>query len=144
MSLLRNFAVGTFILVIALFAILTLVDDLNTNYEEVNIQSSEIQEFSKSKDDLNNISKEMIGSMEQIDEFVRGGEVDSLDAVSSVVSGATSGVKLISAPFGITMGFISSAATVLHIEQSFVTLGLGILAAIIVFALILLYFRVSD
>lgn len=135
--------IDQFLIGLAVFAAFMLVgglaiSDVDKNYSDVSIDDAQFSGVFNVTDDIYSVSQGMKDS-------TFGKDITDDDALDSAIGGSISAVRQVSASFtlvGRIMGAISKEAA--FIPPELITLGLAVLAIAIVFALVLLYLRITG
>jgi len=134
---LDKFVTGIILFIMMVMGSIFFISDLNTNYEGVNIDSSELQEFNSSTGKLINLSDSMSG-------FIIGGEIDDDTTENSMFKGVFSSLRLITIPFEIAGELLLLFVSILGIPPIFQSLTVLLISIFIIFGLIFIIMRIKG
>ena len=128
---LDKFAIGIVLFMVMVMGSLMLIGDLNTNYEGVNIDASELQQYNETFN-----QSEFTALTNTMNGFIIGGEVDDDQTENSMFKGAFSALRLITLPFKVTGQMIMLTVQLLGIPVFFQIAGVIILGLFVMFSII--------
>ena len=136
---LDKFVISVIIFLVIIVAGSMIIADINTNYDNVNIDIDEYMgNITKqaNSNDIYNTSKSM-------QKNVLENEVDGGDSADSMFKGGFSAITLITSPIGITNNIIQQIGKALGINKVIIQYAFAALVALIIFWVIFLIFRVK-
>jgi len=128
---LDKFAIGIVLFMVMVMGSLMLIGDLNTNYEGVNIDASDLKQYN---DTFN--QSEFTALTNTMNGFIIGGEVDDDQIENSMFKGAFSALRLITLPFRVTGQVIMLTVQLLGIPAFFQIAAIIILGLFVMFGMI--------
>ena len=130
--LVLSFMIFSVVMVAGVF----LLQDVDSNYDDVNLDTSDFNSTFNTIDNMYNITQDQKAQ-------VLGNEIEEADALDSSIKGAYSAVRLVSNTFSLFGNIINDVASILPIPKYFVVLALTAMTAIVTFGIIYLFIRVS-
>lgn len=138
---LDKFAVSIIVFFVIIIAGVMIINDVNTNYEDLGVDMDVDQYISgthnlSTTDEVLNVSEDM-----HTDMF--GEEVDTESTADSMFGGGYSATKLITTPISLTKEIMSQIAYEMGIDDVFVQYAGVALIILVTFAVIFLVFRIK-
>jgi hypothetical protein len=132
---LDSFIISILIFSVFVVAGTNLIVDVNSNYVDVNIDTTD---YNLSQYSLNNEFNDTSVSMKN---KVLGGDVDEETTENSMFLGAFSSLRLIRSSFEWVGDIMQSLSRALNIPTIFISYGMAAITIMIIFSLIYLIFR---
>lgn len=129
--------IGLMVFSAIMFGGLFLIGDMNNQYDDVSISTSKFGAVNGSINELYNISQGM-------KDDVYGGETDIENTENSMFKGAFAGIKLFWDTTRVSGSIINAAAIELGVPSYFIVVAMAVLAAFIIYGLILLILRIRG
>jgi len=138
---LDKFVISVIVFFVVIVAGVMIVNDVNTNYEDLGVDMNLDQYISgthniSTNDNTLNVSESMHTS-------IFGEDVDSQDSADSMFTGGFSAIRLVTTPISLTKQIMNQIAEQIGIPDIFIQYASVAIIILVTFAVIFLIFRIK-
>ena len=126
---------------LVLFTGVTMILDVEQNYDEFNMSSAENDSFAAIYSNAQDILDETYDTAEGVKNKTLGGELDETTTWESMLTGGYSAIRLVTGSFGLITAVLTTISDEVGIPPYFITVAFTIVVILVIFGLIYLIFR---